>query len=283
MIPTLAYFCAVLAVVPALLPQQQTQLATATDFTDRFDEAALYPLLHNAVQWRAGDEAGAMVPDYGQLLASPQSGRGQLFLIEGQFNGQPRLISNLSRPGPWDGKLQQWVVLLSRDPKDVAVVYLVDPPRAVADAPRPGTPVRLVARFFKVLRDRNLDGQTTDFLIFVGKTATLSQGAAGSGPSAPTGRPILLAVVAAAGLWFIFRKMIRIQPTRAQERHKRLSKPASRRVVKESSVEASLPLPSDPAEALSVLEAEHGTTGNDVQSDPSNAPAEEEQPARPPR
>jgi len=166
------------AAVSSLTPltdAQRAQLDTAEDFTQRFDTAALYPLLHNAAQWTPGDEAGAAVPDYGQIQADPKRHRGEAFLIEGLFAGVPEgetlRIRSLSRPGPWDGKLEQWVVVVDPDSEadEVAVVYLTDPP----PHPREGTRVRMPARFYKVLDDfdRSPTPRPTQYLTFVGRGA----------------------------------------------------------------------------------------------------------------
>ena len=169
---------AVQATVPLTQPQR-VQLDSATDFSSRFDEAALYPLLQNALAWEAGNEAGAVVPDYAAILKAPADHRGTLFLIEGLFAGTPRggtlSVTPLSRGGAWDDRLQQWVVVVDPVKDDVAVVYLVDPP----PAPSAGAEVRLVARFYKVLADQDRHGRPTDYLTFVGKSAAVQTSGTG--------------------------------------------------------------------------------------------------------
>ena len=255
---TLILVCPAWAVVP-LTEAQRAQLSTATDFGPRFDEAALYPLLANAAQWTPGDEAGATIPDYAAILQTPADHRGELFLIEGDFAGRAQLIGPLTRSGPWDGKLQEWVLLTDRKADEVAVVYLIDPPTPVDQPPATGAKVRLPARFYKVLHDRDQDGNPTDYLIFVGRGADVIT--SGSGGSTSAGSKILLLVVILMALcWFTLRKV------------KRQTWPSSRRTAQSSMArqapgdgnngdqEPSGPdesLPEDPAKALDVLHDRH--------------------------
>ena len=180
---------------------QRAQLSTAGDFDEQFDQGALYPLLHNAATWQPGDEAGAQVPDYASIMQRPADARGGLFLIEGQFagvpDGQTVAYGPLARPGPWDGKLQWWGVVVEQwspgvdqpagddDNPQAVIAYLVNPPTAADDPPRAGDRVRLVARFYKVWRDVDQNDQTRDYLTFVGHFATLP---GGSGSTAPVDR-----------------------------------------------------------------------------------------------
>ena len=203
------------AAVPDLTEAQRIQLGTATDRVDYFDEAALYPLLTNAVEWDPNaSEAGAMVPDYEAMRTDPDKYRGQLFLIEGLFGGVPKdetsLVGPLQRPGAWDGKLQRWGIETDPQTEHVVAVLLVGAP----PPPRAGMPVRLTARFYKVWQIENRNGQPTDYLLFVGKTAhwrARAGGASGEG----YGSTVLVGVlVAAAGAFlFLLRRSFRLTLT----------------------------------------------------------------------
>src|SRR5690349_8534863 len=64
-----------LAAVPPLTDEQRAQLDTATDNDKQVDQAGLYPLLQNALEWKPGDESGAAVPDYVAILDAPADAR----------------------------------------------------------------------------------------------------------------------------------------------------------------------------------------------------------------
>lgn len=242
--------------VPPLTEAQRVQLDTAIDSNRQFDEAALYPLLHNADTWQPGDEAGAMIPDYGAILEAPAQHRGGLFLIEGWFGGVPKRgsleVARLTRGGPWDDRLEQWVIVTDRQKDEVAVVYLLDPP----PAPGAGAKVRLAARFYKVLADfdRSTPPKPTSYLLFIGKTTQIME--SGSGGTATPGGGALLLLVLLAGGWFTFRHMLRSQQLRP-----RLARAAPGGIGIEedpdTDEEVDIDLPKDPAEALGALNREH--------------------------
>ncbi len=265
--------------IPPLSPDQRGQVETATD-GEVFDEPALYPLLKDALTWEAGDEAGAMIPDYESLLNNAEERarlRGGLFLIEGRFIGVPHsrkqdgtglTVQRLSRPGPWEGKLQQWGVKVDKanDKGEAILVYLLDPP----NEPLAGQRVRLVARFYKVWKSKRYltaeeelkgmkleDAPVESFLVFVGKTATVS---AGSGKSLDGIDKKFLWVVGGAVLimivgWWRIRKNLTPRMTHAQQRL------MERREAREAGVTADNdmvddgePLPEDPIEAMEEME-----------------------------
>lgn len=142
------------------------------DFTADFDAGPLYPLLENAWDWRSGDFAGAVVPDYAAILADPASYRGRLFLIEGQFNGVPPgrsspRVTGLTRRGPWAEKLARWDIVVNADEKQAVLLYLVAAPAT----PDSGAEVRSIGRFYKVWRTTDTVGGESDFLLFIGRGA----------------------------------------------------------------------------------------------------------------
>lgn len=244
--------------VPPLTPDQSIQVQTAADHTPGFDQAALYPLLYNAMSWPQGDQSGAAVPDYEAIRAAPASYRSQVFLLEGLFAGRARPI-RLSRPGPWEPGLQEWVLVTDAETDQVAVIYLARPPGPVEEAPAPGTRVRLAARFYKVLADIDAHGNQTDYLTFVGAGVSEIGGARADGPpttTRPPSRgmgPLFALVIAMGACWYLVRRMLKrsSRPRRdkaARARGTTLGKTQSA-AVDEPPVE----LPEDPAQALDVL------------------------------
>ena len=253
--------------VPALTESQAAQLATARDYSPRWDEAALYPLLTNVVQWSAGDEAGATVPDYAKLHTAPAEFRGQLFLIEGQLGAAPSLVKRqLSRPGAWDTNLQQWDVLVERDPDEAVVLVLADPLPPEQLPRRGGQTVRAAARFYKVWSYVDRNNQPTDYLMFVGRSVRLTPtGAGGVSPGTSGGVSggggtsgggwtfgvVLLVLVAA---WYAFWRLRRL--TQKPRPRPSISQPLSHHLSDEDIDQdpSDQPLPDDPAEALRELQ-----------------------------
>lgn len=247
-----------LAVVPLTGPQSE-QLGTATDRGPLLDEAALYPLLDNALTWTPGDESGAMIPDLNAIEKTPEAHRGQLFLLEGDFAGRPLLEGQnhdkLARPGAWSGKMQQWVLVTDRKADRVVVVYLVNPSTTLENAPRPGARVRAIGRFYKVWRDVDRANNPTDYLVFVGNSATVAPhtglGTVSSGPMLPIAGGILL-----LGIVFMFvraRKIsVKAKPLGTRVRREERVQAEKAGVIEE--VEPDPTLPKDPTAALEELE-----------------------------
>ncbi len=253
----LAMLCVVIRGVAPLSEGQRVQLDTAMDFNSTFDEAGLYPLLNNALQWEKGDEAGAMIPDYKAIFESPGEHRGQLFLIEGAFAGGSQRVRQLSRPGSWDGKLNQWVVVVDRATDEVAVVYLVDPP----PAPKAGAKVRTVGRFYKVLSDTDREGRPTNYLTFVGHGAQVEERSSGSGVgSGSAGGALVLVLVILAGGWVVLRQTIRVKKVRTRLRVGATVGGDTEGGIGEEGDEVNLP--KDPVQALDVLHDRHEEDGS---------------------
>lgn len=248
----LTILVAVIQGVPPLTDADRVQLDTAADFKPGIDEAALYPLLQNAAQWSASDQAGAMVPDYSAIFKSPADHRGQLFLIEGVFAGIPRAgslkITRLTRPGPWDDRIEQWVIVTDQQQDQVAVVYLVDPP----PAPRTGAKIRLAARFFKALSDTDQAGRPTDYLTFVGKTAVVQQPPPESGTT-PGASLVVILLIFLVAAWVFLRRTIANKPLKTTRRREN----AKRTPTEPGDEPVDNDLPEDPVEALSVLNERH--------------------------
>lgn len=235
-----------LAAPPPLTDTQRAQLDSATDFGPANDEAALYPLLENALLWIPGDESGAAVPDYAALLADPTAYRGDLFLIEGDFAGRPRAIP-LARPGDWGSELTEWVLRVREDPDEVAVIYFVDPDGALQPLPR-GTPVRVAARFYKAWSDRDLSNRPTDFLLFVARTPTVA--AAEPTPQGPgIGMPVVTLLALAAGFYILRRYVTTLRKPKPLATRREPDRFDTTMIENDDNT----PLPDDPAEALDAL------------------------------
>jgi len=152
--------------VPELTDHQRAQLAVAVDNDDVFDGPAIIPLLRNATLWTLPiDARGATLPDYANIVEVPASRRGRLYLVEGRL---ARVVATapLVRSGPWDGHLREWDVVVEQEgSRFTAVLFLVAP----GDPPRTGSNVAVVARFYKIMKRKDVrQGAWTDFPVFVG-------------------------------------------------------------------------------------------------------------------
>ena len=264
-----------LAAVPPLAELQRMQLESAEDYTAAWDQGALYPLMQNALTWETNDEAGAMIPDYEALSADPAAYRGTLFVIEGQLGGPPEQLSKpMARPGPWDNRIQRWSVLYQTDPDKVAVVYLVDPP-PLEKTPRSSIRVRLLCRFYKVWRFKDINDHPTDYLVFVGKTtreAAPSQTRRRYTPqTVPIKQMLIMLLVGAGVLIFIFRRASKMS-FRPKPLSGQLKRQQAQAAAGEDSkiVEVDPDLPEDPEQALRVM-ASPNETENDESQEQENA------------
>jgi len=228
--------------VTPLSHDQSAQLSTAADDSARLDEGALYPLLQNAMTWEPGDEAGAQVPDYAGLLADPAIGRGELFLVEGRFAGRARRYG-LVRSGAWGRELTEWVLLVSDDPEQVAVVYFVDP-QASMKAPSTGMRVRVVGRFYKVWADTDQLGAPARYLTFVARSASV--GGVKTADKGYFAWLLLVVVMLLTGGYIALRRMGRSpRPT-----HRRPTMDDAAMLSHSEDLLSDQPLPDNPAEAL---------------------------------
>ena len=199
-----------LLAVPPLTDSQQVRLDSAGDDSVQLEGPALAPLLENVLTWdpKGVDEAGARVPDYEALLADPVAGRGELFLIEGQFAGRARRYK-LKHVGEFGDALTEWVILVRNDPVEVAVVYFVDPDGEI-EAPGTGAKVRVVGRFYKVWADTDRDGNPARYLTFVARSATVVGGQTATRQSPLL--PMLLLVVGLGVAYILIRRMSKPTP-----------------------------------------------------------------------
>lgn len=239
-----------LLAVPPLTVEQRDQLATASDDSPHLEEPALNALLTNVLQWEAGDETGARVPDYDALLADPAAGRGELYLIEGRFAGRARRYK-LRHVGEFGDAMTEWVILIRDNPEDVAVVYFIDPDGEI-EAPGTGANVRAVGRFYKVWADTDQHGKPTRYLTFVTRNPTV---VGGRTPSDSITMLLMLLLVVVLGVaYFLIRRM-----SKPQQLTRRLSPDHDPHGM------LSDPMGDDPARALQDMaeqQDEHRNTGD---------------------
>jgi len=243
-----------LAAIPPLTEEQRAQLDTATDDDKQVDQAALYPLLQNALEWKPGDETGATVPDW-KAFGAPADARGRLYLIEGRFFRSRPLKDGLAREGAWSGdKLQEWSIMLEDGKRSIIVLYVVNGPR-IEDLPRVNQNIRAAARFYKVWVDKDADGKETRYPVFVGNSARTL----GRPDAAPIVMPnflhVIVFVLAVAflvvTLWrFLSGRERSRQAQRALEKFE-----ATQPVEEETPADPNAPpLPNDPIAAMEELE-----------------------------
>ncbi|MBI1369815.1 MAG: hypothetical protein GC162_14310 [Planctomycetes bacterium] len=275
---------AVLMGAAPLTDSQKTRLDTAADGSATVDEAALYALLENAAT-SDGSEAGATIPDYAQMMDSPAEWRGKLCLIEGVLLAEePR--AELSREG-WDKVRSLIVQVRGFDKKpgdltaeDMAIVYLTDPPDLHAPVlqlnrnmlAETGSKVRVAARFYKVLNEKNIKGEGRLYLTFVGKKLAVMNAAERSYS------PYLIAVVIGAMAMFLGWMLVRLfrrgrdalltPPQRWEEyrqKKEEARKAAASASADEADAEPEIELPENPADALDVLAQHHPKPFEDVE------------------
>lgn len=247
LVPTLL---AILPALPPLSADRLEQVRTATDLRYGIDEPALYPLLRDALAWPAGDEAGAAVPDYRALREDPAAHRGELALIEGELVMAPRPVEGLARPGPWTGRLQQWIVLPDQKRDEVIALYVVVPEGVDLPAPRVGRRVRVPARFYKLWADEEHQPPRS-YLAFVTSAAAIAPDAGGRAELPPTA--MIVAVLAlVAVFFFVMRRFSRVRDSAGRPEPVRDRAAAARRAA-EAEARTGPPLPEDPAAALDEL------------------------------
>ena len=116
-----------LLTVPDLTHIQREKVEATSSVKESFEEPGFYALLENTAWWKAGDEAGAMIPDYKAIHEDQIAHRGKLYLIEGIFPGTPeKKLPGMDKPeqtlrvpptvkdGPWNETLEQWPIIVDR-------------------------------------------------------------------------------------------------------------------------------------------------------------------------
>jgi hypothetical protein len=263
---------ALLVAAAPLTDSQQARLDNADDASSTVDEAAFYALLENAAEWTPG-EAGATIPDYAAMQRNPAAWRGKLCLIEGVLLS--RLPERkLARTG-WDQVRGLVIQVAGFDkprkqigPEDMVIVYLTDPP--TLNPPKiqldpnmlaeTGSKIRLVARFFKVLNEKNTRNESRLYLTFVGNSvAKLERDQSGASQFLPL---ILAAFVILGGyaLIRILRKGKGMFASSNQLAEHIARKRAEREAEGADEIEPEdedLDLPENPGDALDTLAAKH--------------------------
>jgi hypothetical protein len=258
--------------VPPLSETQRIALEDTDDLSSTIDAAGLYALLENVEQWSPVPtelEPGQRLIDFAALRTSPESARGEAWVLEGALESvanaalyTPNRL--LTRPSWKD--LTVWHI---RGPNDeIYLVCLTDPPAvAIANTvnehaiPAADTPpVRVLGRFYKLIAVANQDDQAMRYAVFVGKTARFldmpARQASGTGSTNPLVGPGVLLAVLLVGAYVLIRVTL-----------KRKAKPVRRRRQEseedDEPVEYRTDLPADPAAALDALEHEHETNDRD--------------------
>lgn len=279
---------AMLAAAPPLTAPQQQQLSTAHDAKADTDEAALYPLLENALTWPDHVEAGATIPDYDAITKDPAAYRGQLFFIQGKLR-RAKPIGKLKLPGPWEGKLSEWAIEYGSEAEQMLIVNLVNPPQA----PRDGSEIKLAARFYRLWPTTNKFGNPKTFLVFVGKDAQILGVKPSIGGSAAIKSLVLVLVLIVFGLFWIIRRtpkmsfnpkpthrqLLRRQAIEQREYATTTSAGASLNTdtadahdFEEATNQDTSPLPADPASALAQLaQPDHKPSPSDTH--PTDSPS----------
>ncbi len=270
-------------------------LRTASDNLGTINEASLITLLKNARHW-SDSEAGAVVPDYAEIRATPDNWRGQRCLIEGELFRviRPQLRGRLG----WEN-VEGLVLRVDHtrekpEPQDFVIVYITDPPvwrwrdedqGLVWEA---GHQVRITGRFYKIDRFETQRGvqavraevrdkaETKNYLTFVGHAPTqLVPHYDGGQTTSSLSRQIGGVFIILAAVAYLayrsrgFRKRLEGQ-SRLQDyiRERQAERESADRAEAETVEE--LPLPEDPIAALDMLSHMHtepATLQDDAASD----------------
>lgn len=231
-----------LAAVAPLSDAQRTLLDDAVDH-GYLDEPALYPLLENALRGPAGDEAGAVVPDYNAIHEHPAAQRGNMFLVEGTLLRTRRL--ELTRRGDWGDALTEWSIKVPG--RDEAVVVLLADPQNMWNIKAGRQSVRVAARFYKIWSDTDQSGRATDYLVFVAFWPKVSQ-ATDRDALPRNGIFITLAILTLLlFLWNYLRGKARPGAVRTRTSGRSSQEKAER-------LQESEHLPADPADALAEMD-----------------------------
>lgn len=151
---------------PPLTELQQQAVKTVRDSKTDLDDG-FYSLMENATKWDYDLLPVAPKLSVTALTQSPGEYRGGLSTIDGTFVGLHERFQ-VSRRGPWTGKLEQWAIR-DEESKQIVMVYLVAPPAV----PPEGTRVTTVGRFFRLWPNSEETIEQKSFLVFVGRTAKI--------------------------------------------------------------------------------------------------------------
>jgi hypothetical protein len=261
------------AFIPPLDQSQLTRLETTHQGSRTIDEAAFYALLENAAKWPSGatpddvrddDVILATAPKVEQIVQNPAERQGQLVLIEGALEGvMPP--ARLARSG-WE---QIEGLLIRPEGGKPVIVYVTNPPALTRDKEgsqyitQLHSKVKVLARFFKVVQDRNREGETTLYPVFVGNSVADFQA---DTTSVPKGLGVIpLAALGIAGCIFLLYYRLRRMGggttgaghlTLEEYKQRKLQRAQATESPEEDAAETQEPpidLPEDPADALEAL------------------------------
>lgn len=236
------------------MPETLDGTPVELDDTDaKLPNGVLRRLLDHASQWEGDLEPGSTVPDYDAIRSDPAAARGERFLLEGTLEtlGPPHLFE--SSTDPYDG-IRPWHVRTERG--GVVIVYLTDPPalevrREEQDhqiTAQRGRSVRVVARFFKLVRQTSVGGDAQSYPVFVGRSAEFGGKPGPAGGWGTVTPVVVLLVVLLFGAYFVIRLALSRSGRRAYANR---GSGGSGEVVDNRT-----DLPDDPAKALDALEHE---------------------------
>jgi hypothetical protein len=225
--------------VPPLTDEQRTLLQSADD--DRtHEEVAFEALLEHVASWPDADpgvEPLRLSADFAAILADPDAFRGELFQLEGTIQQRTRLAQPYQHAVEW---------FLRDEAGTPFIVYLHD--RGLGEAREDGDRINILARFYKRIDAVARDGKSRSYPAFVGAFPRLAAPGASTPPPPPAPlKTIVIAVTALVAGFIILLLLAR-----------RNREPVPRRVwagAEENarSLDASPPLPDDPAAALAEL------------------------------
>lgn len=237
-----AIAAAILASVTPLTPDQRVALETAYDGRDH-QESAFDALLENVGSWTEGigDEPVRLEPDFEAMLNDPGGYRGELCRISGRLEQQSWLA-------PPHQDVAEWFIRGAGDEAIALYVCGLGADRQFDD----GAEIVVHARFYKRIDADARDGERHRYAAFVGAFPEFA-----GGPAQSAGGFALILVIPVAVLLFVFMVLL-VYVRRSGKANSRGHRRAD--VASQHEVDASPPLPDDPAEALSELRQRSETT-----------------------
>ena len=272
----------VVAQVPPLDQATRTKLEGGA-YRGTLWEPALAGLLANAAAWPADLEEQATTArrfHRPSVEAEPDAYRGDLFELTGALRA-PLPLAALVRQGEplpeGAGQMRAWTLDVPGEAGGrVLVVLTAPPPLEVVDrdgnlevVAERGQMVRTVGRFFKWLALDSREGAVR-LPVFVGRTAEFAVEQPGEGTGMEKivpwliGGLVMLLLLAYGAIRFGYRRQAEVT-----EGHRRRREEEA--VTVADAIEIRDDLPEDPAEAMSVLEAEHEQAWQAFESQPADA------------
>jgi hypothetical protein len=191
-----------LGAIAPLTEQQKLDLAASARYQGSFvGDPGLFALLENAAAWTEGQpDIPVWTPDYQNIYDDASTWVGRLCRIEGTLETQWQLP-------PLGPRWQEAGALVLRTEQGLPViVFLTDPPELTPTGQQArghvliaerGAQVRLIGRFYKLLKLERQDGDQRSYISFVGRRIDRLTIPAGQsdGPAVPLVAVILVALV----------------------------------------------------------------------------------------